>query len=275
MTGDTLIRPSAGTGHANFGRLLTAEWTKLRTVRSTVWSVVALVVAVLGLTLLVAFLTEHNWSTIDPADRLQIALNPVARFLGAALFFGQAAVCVLGVLVATSEYSTGMIRSTLLASPHRLRTLAAKCVVFTIPVLIVNEALSFASFGIAKQITASKMHMSLSDPFVMRAVVGVGLYLTLLGLFAVAVGQLIRHSAGAVTTTLVVVLLLVPIAQLLPGNVGKHVAAYLPTNAGEQIIEIHPTDHQYLTAWQGFGVFALWTAVLLAVSAWLLVKRDA
>lgn len=262
-------------GHANFGRLLTAEWTKLRTVRSTVWSFAALIIAVLGLTALVSFFTAQQWSSMTLDERATIAADPLGQLLGFALYIGQAAVCVLGVLVVSAEYSTGMIRSTLLASPHRLRTLVAKCVVFTIPVALVTEALSFASFGIGSALVSSKVHISLSGPNVMRAVVGMGLYLTVLGLFAVAMGQLIRHSAGAITATLGVVLLVVPIAQLLPGSIGKHIAAYLPTNAGQQILQVTPEKAHILSAWQGFGIFGLWTAVLLAVAVWLLVKRDA
>ncbi len=274
MTGDTLTRTSAGTGHANFPRLLAAEWTKLRTVRSTVWSFLILVVAVLGFTALFTFLTVQQWSTMDAGDRAQVTLNPVPQILGSGLFLGQLAICVLGVLVASSEYSTGMIRSTLLASPHRLRTLAAKCVAFTIPVLVIGEALSFVSYAIGKQLLSSKAHTSLSDPHVTRAVIGSGLYLAVLGLFALAIGQLIRHTAGAITTVIALVLVLVPLTGLLPGSIGKHVSAYLPTNAGQQIMEIYPKD-QLLSAWQGFGVFGLWTAVLLTAAAWLLVKRDA
>jgi ABC-2 type transport system permease protein len=272
---DVLARPgTTGTGHANFGRLLTAEWTKLRTVRSTVWSFVALIIAVLGFTALFIWLTVQQWSQTSASNQALLKVNPVPQILGSGLFLGQLAICVLGVLVATSEYSTGMIRSTLLASPHRLRTLAAKCVVFTVPVLIVGEALSFASYEIGKSIIASKVHTSLSDPHVTRAVFGDGLYLAMLGLFALAIGQLIRHTAGALTTVIALVLVLVPLAGLLPGSIGKHVSAYLPTNAGQQIMQIFPKD-QILTAWQGFGVFALWTAALLALASWLLVTRDA
>ncbi len=275
MTGDTLVRPdTAGTGHANFGRLLAGEWTKLRTVRSTMWSFAALIIAVIGFTALFTALTVSQWSQMSASDQAQSRLDPVPQILGIGLFFGQLAVCVLGALVATSEYSTGMIRSTLLASPRRLRTLAAKCIVFTIPVLILGEILSFASYSIGKSILSSKIHTSLSDPHVMRAVAGAGLYLGVLGLFALAIGQLIRHTAGAITTVIALVLVLVPLAGLLPGSIGKHVSAYLPTNAGQQILEVYPKD-QILTAWQGFGVFALWTAVLLALASWLLVKRDA
>jgi ABC-2 type transport system permease protein len=274
MSSGTLVQAEAGTGHANFVRLLTAEWTKLRTVRSTVWSFAILVVSVIGFTALFTFLTVQQWSTMTAENRLQATTDPVPQILGSGLFLGQLAICVLGVLVATSEYSTGMIRSTLLASPHRLRTLAAKAVVFTIPVLAVGEVLSFASYSIGKSILASKVHTSLSDPHVTRAVVGEGLYLAMLGLFALAVGQLIRHTAGAITTVIALVLVLVPLTGLLPGSIGKHVSAYLPTNAGGQLMQIYPKD-QILTAWQGFGVFALWTAVLLAIAAWLLVRRDA
>jgi len=275
-TGDTLTRPaaSAGTGHANFGRLMVAEGTKLRTVRSTVWSFVILIVAVIGFTALFTWLTVNQWSTMSADDKAQLTIDPVPQILGSGLFLGQLAICVLGVLVATSEYSTGMIRSTLLASPHRLRMLAAKCVVFTIPVFVIGEGLAFVSYAIGKQIFASKLHTSLSDPHVLRAVFGEGLYLAVLGLFALAIGQLIRHTAGAITTVIALVLVLVPLAGLLPGNLGKHVSAYLPTTAGQQVMQIYPKD-QILSAWQGFGVFGLWTAVLLALAAWLLVRRDA
>jgi ABC-type transport system involved in multi-copper enzyme maturation permease subunit len=274
MTSDTMTPTTTGAGHANFGRLMTGEWTKLRTVRSTVWSFAALIIAVLGFTSLFTWLTVNQWSTMNPDDRAQLAANPVPQILGSGLFLGQLAICVLGVLVATSEYSTGMIRSTLLASPHRLRMLAAKCVVFTIPVFVVGEGLSFGSYEIGRQLFSSKVHTSLSDPYVTRAVIGEGLYLAVLGLFALAVGQLIRHTAGAITTVIALVLVLVPLAGLLPGSIGKHVSAYLPTNAGQQIMQVYPKD-QILSAWQGFGVFGLWTAVLLAVAAWLLLRRDA
>jgi hypothetical protein len=274
MATETVVRSSMGTGHAHFGRLLLAEWTKLRTVRSTVWSFVILIVAVIGFTALFMALTVGQWSTMQASDQAQIRLDPVPRILGSGLFLGQLAVCVLGVLVATSEYSTGMIRSTLLAAPHRLRMFAAKAIIFTIPVFVVGEVLSFASYEIGKAILSSKVPTSLSDPYVTRAVVGEGLYLAMLGLFALAIGQIIRHTAGAITTVIALVLVVVPLAGLLPGNIGKHVSAYLPTNAGSQIMQIYP-QNQILTAWQGFGVFALWTVLLLGIGAYLLVEQDA
>jgi hypothetical protein len=274
MFADTLERPGIGGGHAHFGRLLLAEWTKLRTVRSTVWSFLALIVGVVGFTTLFMALTVAQWSTMQSSDQALIRADPVPRILGSGLFLGQLAVAVLGVLVASSEYSTGMIRSTLLASPHRLRTFAAKAIVFAVPVLLVGEALSFISYFIGRAILHSKVPTSLGDPYVLRAVTGEGLYLAMLGLFALAIGQIIRHTAGAITTVIALVLVLVPLTGLLPGSIGKHVSAYLPTNAGQQIMQIYP-QNQILTAWQGFGVFAIWTAVLLAIGGYLLVERDA
>lgn len=273
MSADTATAP-VRQGHANFGRLLIAEWTKLRTVRSTVWSFAILIVTVIGFTALFTWLTVHQWSSLKPDDRLRARLDPVPQILGSGLFLGQLAVCVLGVMVATSEYSTGMIRSTLLASPHRLRTLAAKAVAFLIPVVAVGEGLAFASYALGASILSVHVRTSLSDPHVTRAVVGEGLYLGMLALFALAIGQLIRHTAGAITTVIALVLVVVPLATLLPGSVGKHVSAYLPTNAGSQIMQIYPTD-PLLTAWQGYGVFALWTALLMTAAAWSLVRRDA
>ena len=175
MSAETLTRTTVGTGHAHFGRLLLAEWTKLRTVRSTVWSFIILIVAVIGFTALFTALTVGQWSTMQASDRAQVQLDPVPQILGSGLFLGQLAVCVLGVLVASSEYSTGMIRSTVLASPHRLRMFAAKAIVFTIPVFVIGEGLAFASYEIGKAIFSGKVPTSLSDPHVLRAVFGDGL----------------------------------------------------------------------------------------------------
>jgi ABC-2 type transport system permease protein len=265
---------TAAAGHANFGRLLTAEWTKLRTVRSTVWSFVILAVVTIGITALFSALVASQWSKMQPDAQLPYTQDPAPQILGSGLGLGQLAVCALGVLVATTEYSTGMIRSTLLASPHRIRTLMAKAVVFAIPVLAAGEAIAFISYSLGQSILASKVHTSLSDPFVTRAVVGEGLYLAMLGLFALAIGQIMRHTAAAIVTVIAIVLVVIPLTKLLPGSVGKHVSAYLPTNAGGQILEVYPSN-QLLTAWQGYGVFALWTALLLAIAGWLLLTRDA
>jgi ABC-type transport system involved in multi-copper enzyme maturation permease subunit len=97
----------------------------------------------------------------------------------------------------------------------------------------------------------------------------------MLGLFALAIGGIIRHTAGAITGVIAFVLVLSPLTQLIPGSIGKHIHAYLPSEAGQLIGQAHQQSGQLLTPWQGFGVFTLWTAVLLAIAAYLLQRRDA
>lgn len=262
-------------GRPGFGHLLLAEWTKIRTVRSTVWSLGLLIVLTLGFTALFTWLTVLQWDKSDPSQRAQIAADPVSTILGSGLEFGQLTICVLGVLVITSEYSTGVIRASLLAVPRRIPMLAAKVVVFAALVFVIGECVTFPSFFIGAAILHSHAPVSLGDPGVARAVFGGGLYLTMLGLFALAIGAIIRHTAGAITGVIAFVLVLAPLTQLIPGSIGKHIHAYLPSEAGQLIGHAHQQSGELLTPWQGFGVFALWTAVLLAAAAYLLQRRDA
>lgn len=264
-----------GGSPGGFPGLLLSEWTKLRSVRSTVWSLLLLVVLTFGFTALFTWLTVSQWSKSDASQRTQIAADPVSAILGGGLEFGQLTVCVLGVMVMASEYSTGMIRSSLLAVPKRTPMLFAKCVVFAVLVFVVGELVALPSFFMGAAILHSKAPVALGDPGVFRAVVGAGLYLALLALFALAVGALIRHVAGAITGVIGFVLVLAPLAQLLPGSLGKHVHAYLPSEAGRLIAQARQGPHDLLTPWQGFGVFCIWTAVLLATAAFLLNRRDA
>jgi ABC-2 type transport system permease protein len=265
----------AGSGVTGFGRLLLSEWTKIRSVRSTIWSLVLLVVLTFGFTGLFTWLTILQWDKSDPTQRAQIMADPVSTILGSGLEFGQLTICVLGVLVITSEYSTGVIRASLLAVPRRIPMLAAKALVFAVLVLIVGEVVTFPSFFLGAAILHSHAPVSLSDPGVARAVFGAGLYLSVLGLFAMGIGGIIRHTAGAITGVIAFVLVLAPLTQLIPGKIGKYVHAYLPTEAGQLIGQAHQQANQVLSPWEGFGVFCLWTAVLLVIAGYLLKTRDA
>lgn len=257
--------------------LMSAEWTKIRSVRSTVWTLTLFVVITFGLTALFTWLTVANWNGPRAAERdARVVIDPVGFILGSGLGLGQLTLCVLGVLVITTEYSTGTIRASLLAVPRRLEMLTAKAVVFAGLLIVVAEIVAFGSFFIGSAILHSKAPVSLSDHNVTRAVVGAGLYLTVLGLFSLAIGVLIRHTAGAITTAIGVVFVLPILAGLLPGSWGAHVNGYLPEQAGTLIGQQHPpADGNVLSAWEGFGVFCLWTAVLLAVGGYLLHRRDA
>jgi ABC-type transport system involved in multi-copper enzyme maturation permease subunit len=268
-------RPAARR-RGRFVNLMQAEWTKIRSVRSTVWTLLIFVVVTVGLTALIAWLTEANWNGPRAASRDARAVSdPVGFILGTGIGIGQLAICVLGVLVITSEYSTGVIRASLLAVPRRIPVLAAKAVVFAALLIVVAEIVSFASFFVGSAILHSRVAVSLGDSGVARAVTGAGLYLTVLGLLALAIGTLIRHTAGAIATIIGAVFVLPILSGLLPGSWGAHVNAYLPEQAGTLITHTHQQSGDLLSPWQGFGVLCLWTAVLLAVAAYLLNRRDA
>lgn len=260
---------------AGFGHLLLAEWTKIRSVRSTLWTLILLVLVSVGLTAGIISLLAANWSHASPQTRSMAAADPTGLILGFGLDFGQITICVLGVLVIASEYSTGVIRSSLLAAPRRAPMLAAKAVVLAAVVVVAGEVVAFASFLIGAAILRGDLAVSLSDPGVARAVAGAGLYLTVLALLSMAIGALIRHTAGAVTTAIGVAFVLPIITGFLPGNWGRHVNAYMPPVAGQMVAHTHQTATDVLSPWQGFGVFCLWTAVALAAAFWLLRRRDA
>jgi ABC-2 type transport system permease protein len=262
-------------GWRGFGRLLRAEWTKLRSVRSTMWSLLLLAVLTLGFTALFSWLIVSQWSKDSASQHQQTLTDPVGTILGAGFQLSQLTICVLGVMVMASEYSTGMIRSSLLAVPRRTPMLWAKCVVFAAMVFVVAELVAVPSFFVGAAFLHSRVHVALGDPGVMRAILGAGLYLAVLGLFALGFGALLRHTAAAITGIIGFVLVLSPLAQLLPGSLGKHVHAYLPSEAGHLVAQAHQGSSDLLSPWQGFGVFCLWTAVLLAAAAYLLNRRDA
>lgn len=275
MTTTALLPAAAirapGPSLAGFHRLLRSEWTKISSVRSTGWSLAALVILGIGLDIIIAGVSVAHWSTLTQADKQMFAAKGV---FGPGLTFAQLPVCVLGVLVITSEYTTGMIRSSMLAVPRRTPVLAAKAAVFGVVAFVAGELLAFVSFPIAQAIIGNRVHESLGDPATLRAAIGVGLYLALLGLVSFAIGVLVRHTAAAITAVVVIFAVLGNLSQLLPGTVGKHISAYMPANAGIAVTYVHQQANELLSPWQGFGVLCLWAAVLLAAAVTALKRRD-
>lgn len=271
-SGATETRHSAG-----FGRLMQAEWTKIRSVRSTIWTLIVFVIATLGLTALFTWLTVHQMQNGHGVRRGDDLLaDPVSFILGTGLSLGQLAICVLGALTITTEYTTGVIRASLLAVPRRLPMLAAKAAVFAALIFVIAEVIVFCSFFIGKQLVHPVVSVSLGQPGVTRAVIGAGLYLTVLGLFALAIGTLIRHSAGAIATVIGLVLVVPPLLSLLDSyDWGEHIHSWFPTVAGGYITSDHQASDQLLSPWQGFAVFCGWTALLLIAGGYLLRRRDA
>ena len=285
--------PAPAAHRVRFTGLVLSEWTKIRSVRSTLWTLVIFACVSLGLTGLLTWLTLNALKGGHGERASGLVTDPVNFILGTGLGLGQLAICVLGALVITSEYSSGVIKASLLAVPRRYPVLVAKGLVFAVIVFVLGEIVAFASYFIGAALVngyvvtssffvshhAVTVHhtitVSLSQPGVLRAVFGAGLYLTVLGLFALAIGALIRHTAGAITAVIGMVLVIFPLAGLLPSSWGAHVHAYLPTVAGQLITADKLQSGQLLSPWQGFGVFCAWTALLLAAAVYLLDRRDA
>jgi ABC-2 type transport system permease protein len=252
-----------------FGIFLSEFW-KLGTVRSTYWSVGAAVVSNVAVAALLAVFLPSHMSAHQKAviDSTRVSLG--------GLHLSQVAFGVLGVLVITSEYGTGMIRATLAAVPQRRLMLAAKTAVFAVTALTAAIASCFAAYFAFQAFlpAGDAMRTSLSDPGVLRAVTGAGLYLTVLGLLGLGLGAVIRSSAGAIATLLGTLFVPSLLADLLPQSWQDTIGAYLPMNAADTIYTVHHQAHM-LGPWQGLGVFCLYAAAALAAGFVLITRCDA
>lgn len=248
-----------------------AEWTKLRSVRSTIWALLATVGLAIGFGALIGASQMSSWDNLDAVERMRF--DPTSFSLSG-LFLAQLAVGVLGVLTMTSEYATGQIRATFGATPQRLTVLAAKTATFTAVVFVSGVVASFSAFFVGQAIFASKhLDASISDPGVLRAVLGGALYLTGIGLLGVGVGTLVRRTAGA-TASLVGLLFIVPLVTgFLPMSFQESIGKYLPAQAGMAIFNV-VADPRALTPWVGFAVLLAYGAVTLALGATILTRRD-
>jgi ABC-2 type transport system permease protein len=263
-------------GHYHFAGALRSEWTKLRSVRSTTWSLVATAVLTLAICALATGTEAGRWAHTNAGDRR--AFDPTSLSL-AGFLFGQLAIGVLGVLVVSAEYSTGTIRATFGAIPNRLVVLAAKVAVFTGVAFVLGEVLSFASFYIGQAIlSGSAPTATLGQPGVLRAVIGGGLFLTVLGLFALGLGTIVRHSAGAITTFVGLFFVVPLIVETLPAGIKDAVGKYLPDNIGATMTTVKQgfrTDVPTFSPWVSFGLLCAYAAAALLVGAVLLARRDA
>jgi ABC-2 type transport system permease protein len=257
---------------ARFVDVLRSEWTKLRSVPSTMWTILAALVVGIGLSALISAVTAHAYADGKPdATR---GWDPTAMSTsGGGL--AQLAIAVLGTMVITSEYATRAIRVSLTAVPHRGRMLAAKAVVVAAVSVLVGEFMVFVSFLIGQAIISGKAPTaSLSDHNVLRAVAGAGLYCGAIALLGLALGALLRSTAGAITTLVALLYVLPGLAQALPTGVRQPIEKFWPTQAGGQIVTVVP-DPDALGPWAGFGVMCLFVALVLAVANWRLTHKDA
>jgi len=256
-------------------RVIKSEWIKFWSLRSTWITLVAAVAVFVGIGLLASSIGADG-ATDQPGPGGPgggQATDPTSLSL-AGTTFAQLILGTLGVLLTATEYSTGMIRSTLAAVPKRLPVLFAKTGVFVTVVLAVSLVASFAAFLGGQAILGSD-GVSLSDPGVLRAVVGTAVYLTGAGVLGLALGALLRSTAGAVTTVFGVLFVLPGIAGLLlPDSWSDTVMPYLPSNAGSAFTAVTQGADQ-LSPWAGLAVFAAYLVAAVGGAAWRLKTRDA
>jgi ABC-type transport system involved in multi-copper enzyme maturation permease subunit len=256
---------------------LRSEVTKIRSVRSTYWTLVLLVVASVAWSVAFCLGEASRWPTMAAQDK--VGFDPAqASILGLASL-GQLIIMVLGALTITSEYSTGMIRTSLTVMPRREVLYGAKAAVFAAVSLVVAVPASFICFFAGQQLLASThVAATLSQPNVLRAVVASALYVAMCGLFAFGLGAILRSTAGGITAAYGFLFLLPQLAKALPNTWYAEVVRWLP--GGEVIAEITSTarqgmDTHLFSAWGEFAVFGVYTVAVLAVGAVLFLRRDA
>jgi hypothetical protein len=256
-------------GRVTQARVVRSEWTKLRSVRSTVWSLVVAVLFTVGVAGLATAVISHHWPQMSPGDRAGFhPLEPT--FAGVQL--AQLAIGVLGVLVISGEYSTGMIRATMTAVPRRLPVLWAKAAVYGATTLALMVPAAFAAFFVGQAVLSGRhIDVGLGHAGVARAVVGAGLYLTVVGLFGLGLGAIVRNTAGGIALFAGIMFVLPPLMNVLPASWNNAASPYLPLQAGERILQ---TTGGTLSPWEGFGILCAYAAAALAVAALLLRERD-
>jgi len=264
-------------GRYRFSGALRSEWTKIRTVRSTAWCVLATVVAGIGIGILASASEASRWRDGGIIDKL--LFDPTSVSL-TGLVFGQLAIGVLGVLTMSAEYGSGSIRATLAAIPRRPVVLGAKAVVFGVVALVVSEAVSFTAFFVGQAIMAgSAPTATLSGHDVLRAVVGGGLFLTLLGLFALGLATIIRHTAGSITTFVAILLILPLVDSAFPAKIGWPIGRYLPATIGSAMTSttLQGAHADFLPSfpfWHGFALMCGYAVGALVIGGALMVRRD-
>jgi hypothetical protein len=241
------------------------EVTKLWSVRSTWWALLATAVAMISL------------GAVFPATGPAAPSDPAAYGLSG-FFQAQLGAAVFGALAITTEYASGSIRATLAATPQRLTVLSAKTIVVAATTTVVGIASAFVAFFIAAQVFAGNgVSLGLTDAGALRAVIGAGLYLAVLAMLALALGVLLRSSVGTIAVVVALMLLLPGIATALPADWQGVVVPYLPAEAGQAIIghtRFAPAGGHLLAPWTGFGILCAYTAIVFAAAAITLSRRD-
>jgi ABC-2 type transport system permease protein len=261
-------------GGVTMRRVLTSEWTKLWTVRSTRWTLGVAFVVMAALGPVASAVQMGHWAGMSPQDRATFdAVNTATGGWHGA----QLAIGVLGVLVISGEYATGMIRSSLMAVPHRLPVLWAKIAVYAAVTFVLMLIATLISFFASQPILAEHhVQRTLGDPGALRTVIGCALFMTVLGAMCVGFGGLLRRTAGGLAMFVGLLFVLPGLLDILGSSLNNTISPYLPLNAGMTVLShrFDPGSH-HLSVWGGFALFCGYALVAIAAAAVTLMRRDA
>lgn len=254
-----------------FVHALRAEWIKLCSLRSTWATLACLFVVGIGITLLATSSQDVQYASATAVEQetWDSTQNVLMSYLFAQLIIG-----VVGILMVTSEYATGQMQTSVMASPRRNRLMAAKVVVVAAVATVVGQALMFAVFGLGQAMIAGQdvPHAALGDPGVLSAVVGGGLYLTAIAVLAVALGAIARATAGALAILVGIVFLIPAVGPLFPSWIAG-LLDYWPSKGAAAVTATVP-DAAYPHPWLNLGGMCLGVAAVLVVAFVLFRRRD-
>jgi ABC-2 type transport system permease protein len=262
----------AASGRAGFPGALRSEWTKIRSVRSTMWTLGSAILVTVGISVL------GNWGQANHTDltAAELAQRDLTQRSLFGIILGQLIMVVFGAMAITSEYSTGMVRTSLTAQPRRGPVFWSKLLVVSAVAFVVGEIISFAAFLIDSSFWRGKgVSLDLSSPHAMQAVVGGGLYLAGSAILAFGLGAILRHTAGAITSGVGLLFVVTILTSFLPQNWQDHLDKWLPFNSGGQVWATQHVPGTDLGAWTGFGVFMIYGVVAVLIGMYVFRKRDA
>ncbi|MGH2843200.1 MAG: ABC transporter permease subunit [Solirubrobacteraceae bacterium] len=268
MSATVISSPAGHRTGVSLPRVLRSEWTKLWSLRSTRWSLLVACVAMAGIGPLAAAIAMAHW------NRFQGGLNVLDRSVGG-YNIAQLAIGVLGVMVITGEYSTGMIRSSLMAVPRRLPVLWAKILVYGAVAFVLMLITALVGFYASQAIFAEHhVNQTLGSPHALRVVLGAVLFMTVTGVLCTALGTIIRSTAGSISAYVALMFVLPGVMHIFSTNVQNAVNPYLPSVAGTSAAAAFRQPYTF-SPWGGFALFCGYTVLAVLVAAFLLRRRDA
>lgn len=253
--------------------VLKSEWTKVRSVSSTMWTLAAALVLTAAVGALLSGVMNATFDDLSAAERATFDPTLVSFF---GMMLGQLAMVVFGVLVVSTEYSSGMIKTSLAAVPQRATFYVSKIAVATLLALVIGLLTSFITFFLGQALLGDHS-ASISDDNVLRAVIGAGLYMTVIAMFSMGIAAMLRSTVLSLGLLMAFFFLISSILAGVPAT--RDVARYLPDQAGSAVMQVVPgaldTDKLPYGPWGGFGIMCAWTAAALIGGYVVLKRRDA